>query len=149
MIDSEYVYIKLTNGDDLISYKVSETETSIKLLRPIVIRQSFVGGEFKPTASAYCGLAKGNIVDVLKTSCIFLSEMRDEAKLYYSSLSQQHYTALDQLNKDAEAAASAKASNIELDLEDNVVSIDDKKVKASTPKDTGEEPTEPVKTKLH
>lgn len=129
----EYVYVKLTTGEDLISYKVGETPTSIFLSKPIVIRQSLsLSGEMKPTAQAFCGLAKNNSVEVYKTSCIFSSEMREEAKAYYTSLADQHYGAIEEsiINEDYKKPLRTKTTKVT--LEDSV----------ETSSDT-------IKTKLH
>jgi predicted P-loop ATPase/GTPase len=92
----EYVYMKLINGDDILSYKIDETPTTIKLSKPIAIKNAITrDGNIKPTASAYCGLSNGNVIDVFKTSCIFVSDLRPEAKSYYSALAEQYYKAID------------------------------------------------------
>lgn len=128
----EYVYIKLTTGEDLISYKIGESPTSLTLSKPIVIRQTLaVDGSLKPSASAYCGLAKNNVVEVYKTSCIFCSDMREEAKSYYTSLAEQHYGA----------------------IEESIANEDYKKPLKKTTRvaveDSLEEPKESIKVKLH
>lgn len=114
----EYVYIKLTCGEDIISYKIAESPTTLTLSKPIVIRQTLgVDGNFKPSASAYCGLAKNNVVEVYKSACIFCSDMRDEAKTYYSSLAEQHYGAIEEsiASEDYKKPLKTKASKVSVE----------------------------------
>lgn len=129
----DYVYVKLTTGEDLISYKVGETTTSIFLSKPIVIRQSLsLSGEMKPTAQAYCGLAKNNTVEVYKTACVFSSDMREEAKEYYASLAEQHYGAIEESITNEDYKKPLKAKTTKVTLEDSI-----------------ETSKESIKTKLH
>ena len=112
----EYVYVKLITGEDVLSYKVGETSTSLHLSKPIVIHQKLtLEGKIKASAAPYCGLAEKNVVEVFKTACVFSCEMKMDAKKYYESLADQHYQSVDEpINTSVDTKVSTKSINIDL-----------------------------------
>jgi hypothetical protein len=108
----DYVYIKLVTNDDILSYKVGETDTTVFLSKPIQVGQKLsTDGKLKAYAIPYCGLAKGNVIELQKTSCIFCCDMKDDARSYYDRLADQHYEDLDK---------PVKKKVINIDIEDSV-----------------------------
>lgn len=122
-----YVYIKLCTGEDIISYKIQEHSDRITLSKPILIKQSItLSGGVKASAHPYCGLAKDHVVDMMKASCIFISDLRPEAEDYYRELAVQHYDVLDKQAEEVVAKKDSKATGTKVNLEDSVVTNDDK-----------------------
>jgi hypothetical protein len=94
-MNEEFVYLKLVTGEQLMAYKESETETSISIKYPMLIKTHMISSDGdrvseQVTAGPYSLFLQAPVVHLNKSHIVLDSKLHERAIVHYVQLVKNH-----------------------------------------------------------
>ena len=94
-MNEEFVYLKLVTGEQLMAYKESETETSISVKYPMLIKTHMISSDGdrvseQVTAGPYSLFLQSPVVHLNKSHIVLDSKLHERAIVHYVQLVKNH-----------------------------------------------------------
>jgi hypothetical protein len=94
-MNEEFVYLKLVTGEQLMAYKESETETSISIKYPMLIKTHMIASDGdrvseQVTAGPYSLFLQSPVVHLNKSHIVLDSKLHERAIVHYVQLVKNH-----------------------------------------------------------
>jgi hypothetical protein len=94
-MNEEFVYLKLVTGEQLMAYKESETETSICIKYPMMIKTHMIASDGdrvseQVTAGPYSLFLQAPLVHLNKSHVVLDSKLHERAIVHYVQLVKNH-----------------------------------------------------------
>lgn len=87
---ANYVVVKLVSGEQLMADLSSESESTLNLLNPMLIRTRELEDGESITAIPYCQFSSDKMFNILKTHILYTKQMHDVFIPHYVRIVKEH-----------------------------------------------------------